>query len=47
MMEVKENKFFGSLTQYGQHGMCSFYVSVNYGLVDTHIARHWQSQVYW
>ena len=24
-----------------------YIVSVNYGLVDTHIVRHWQSQVYW
>ena len=40
--EVKETKFFlnfGSYTQYGQHGMYSFYVSVNCGLVDTHIVR--------
>ena len=42
VMEVKETKFFfklGSFTQYGQHGMYSFYVSVNCGLVDTHIVR--------
>ena len=28
---------FGLFTQYGQHGMYSFYVSVNWGLVDTQI----------